>query len=253
MIQELIDNGFIKRYKPKELEEFPNYLNYAFCKQVEGLTVDIVPVLLINDLSNEDFDYNMVTEWDCHIDDPTCISLGSLIVTSYAELEEFINLVVKNYRDRVKGLPKVGQIYKFYDKGKVNYTRQFDAKVIRIISKEQSTSITFPLYVGYNGEYTTYIDNDNPVKEASKSLYDVWKDEQYEWDNIYLKNNDYFVECSIPEYDDNTIWFVRGADDSWCSLNIQSDWQYGCLDVDNKLTEILKEQDKIIKNETNSN
>ena len=46
------------------------------------------------------------------------------------------------------------------------------------------------------------------------------------------KQTDYFIACSIPEFDDHIIWFVRKKDDGWFSMSIQSDWQGGYLDVD---------------------
>lgn len=139
--------------------------------------------------------------------------------------------------------PEVGKTYKFYDSGKMSYTRQFDATVLRIISKEEAKSIMFPLYVGYHGERITYVDKDDPIDGKIMgegiSLYDVWQDRQDYFDDTYAKDTDCFVESSIPEYDDDTIWFVRTIEGGWFSLDIQSDWQSGILDVDNHLTEEL--------------
>ncbi len=155
--------------------------------------------------------------------------------------------------------PEIGKTYKFYDDGKVSYSRQYDATVLRIISKEEAKSIMFPLYWDYwRRSKTTHI-NDAGILNEKKSLYDVWKEEVAEDDSTYNTFTDCFVECSIPEYDDDTIWFVRATNNGWFSLDIQSDWQSGRLDIDNHITEDLdrliitmKYLDEQRKNETNS-
>ena len=42
-------------------------------------------------------------------------------------------------------------------------------------------------------------------------------------------------------YDDNLIWFARDTSGGWFSMDIQSDWQSGRLDVDGKLYEHICE------------
>lgn len=149
--------------------------------------------------------------------------------------------------------PEIGKTYKFYDDGKVSYARQFDATVLRIISDEEAKSIMFPLYWDYwKTSKTTHINDDAWIPNEKKSLYDVWKKEVAEDDDTYNTFTDCFVECSIPEYDDNTIWFVRGQF-GWFSINIQSDWQAGRLDIDNKITEELDEFDQRMAQESIEN
>ena len=48
---------------------------------------------------------------------------------------------------------------------------------------------------------------------------------------MYAEETDYFIGCAIPEYDDHIIWFVREKNGTWFSLNVQSWWQGGFLDV----------------------
>ncbi|MFR6305656.1 MAG: hypothetical protein ACLUNR_02360 [Bacilli bacterium] len=44
-------------------------------------------------------------------------------------------------------------------------------------------------------------------------------------------NTDYFIGCYIPKYDNNLIWFARTKYGTWFSMDIQSNWQGGLLDV----------------------
>ena len=69
-------------------------------------------------------------------------------------------------------------------------------------------------------------------ENKSLSLLDVHAEEVKCCDWIFADQTDYFIACSIPEFDDHIIWFVRKKDDGWFSMSIQSDWQGGYLDVD---------------------
>ncbi len=139
-------------------------------------------------------------------------------------------------------LPKVGKTYKFYDDGKLNHSRQYDAKVIRIIPKEEAKSVMFPTYCCDASDYeevTTVYKDEQPV--GKKSLNDVWIEEVKHCDWVFATDTDYFIECSIPRYDENNIWFARMLDGNWFSMDIQCFWQGGKLDVDNHLTEMMEE------------
>ena len=48
---------------------------------------------------------------------------------------------------------------------------------------------------------------------------------------IWNGDTDYFIGCYIPEYDDHLIWFARTKYGTWFSMDIQSNWQGGLLDV----------------------
>ena len=43
-------------------------------------------------------------------------------------------------------------------------------------------------------------------------------------------------------YDENTIWFVRTVQGGWFSIDVQSSWQYGSLDVDGSIYKEIKEE-----------
>ena len=38
-------------------------------------------------------------------------------------------------------------------------------------------------------------------------------------------------------YDENIIWFVRTVQGGWFSIDVQSSWQHGSLDVDGSIYE----------------
>lgn len=132
-------------------------------------------------------------------------------------------------------IPQIGKAYKFYDDGKAS--REYDAIVTKIISKfDDARAIMFKARLDEDNELSTYynkeLDNEYIYE---KSLYDIWQNEIKGVNWLLAGNTDYFIECSIPDYDKYPIWFVRTKTNDWFSLNIQSDWQGGLLDVDNMI------------------
>ena len=139
-------------------------------------------------------------------------------------------------------LPEVGKTYEFYDDGKIYPGRRHTATVMEIISTEEAKSVMFPIYVYKESDYiptTIVAEGEEPIGEIS--LYTVWEfnKEIHYW--VFTTETDYFIKCSIPTYDDYPIWFVRTKKGNWFSLDIQSNWQGGLLDIDNHLTEEMEE------------
>lgn len=159
-------------------------------------------------------------------------------------------------------IPEVGKKYYFFDDGKTSPSRCYVAKVLRVIPYDECEEI-LDIY-----------DHDCQ-QNIPKSLKDIHKEEV---DNhtiqspnliiggckqgepwLYAKETDFFVECLIPGYDDNNLWFVRTIDRGWFSINIQNSWQSGRLDIDNSIYDEAKEYfdkyyglgyyDKCIRNE----
>lgn len=122
-------------------------------------------------------------------------------------------------------IPEIGKTYKFYDDGKVRTSRQYDAIVLDVITKENARET---LVKWFDPEFCIM---------SARELYDVWLEETVLTDWIFAEDTDYLVECDIPDYDENHIWFARTKEGGWFSMNIQSGWQGGLLDVTNKLTE----------------
>lgn len=134
----------------------------------------------------------------------------------------------------MKPLPKIGKTYKFYDDGKLSYSRQYNAKVLRIITREEAKNTLI-----------VTMDHEVYTREA-RELYDAWKEilEDYKKSDgtpwLYSPETDYFIECSIPEYDKDTIWFTRTIQGGWFSMDLTSFWQGGVLDVDGSLTKEME-------------
>ena len=135
-----------------------------------------------------------------------------------------------------KPVPEVRKDYHFFDDGKISRSRHYIATIKKLITKEEAKSIIF--------ELTEYF-NDDDYYDYKSSLYDIWQSEIERYDWIIAKDTDYIVEASIPEYDDNLIYFVRTKDGGWFSMNIQNDWQGGRLDIDGKIYESLLEYENL--------
>ena len=141
-------------------------------------------------------------------------------------------------------IPQIGKAYKFYDDGKPS--REYDAIVKRIISKTDAKTIMFKARLDEDGELSTYYYNkelDNKYT-FEKSLFDIWRDEVKGTNWLLAENTDYLIECSIPDYDEYPIWFVRTRTNDWFSLNIQSDWQGGLLDTDGMMAKRINYKHK---------
>lgn len=146
-------------------------------------------------------------------------------------------------------IPVIGEKYHFFDDGKISLGRHSIATVTDIITPEQAKSIIINR-IEWNGveEYTHVM-----------FLYDIWRaevDEHRQSTNfkvlaagaslepgepwLYAEETDYFIKCSIPEYDKEDIWFVRMVNGSWFSMNTVKGWMTGSLDVTGKNYEWLK-------------
>ena len=114
----------------------------------------------------------------------------------------------------MKRIPKTGEKLKFWDDGKVGHSRRYVAKVNGVFAPDDVKRIFV-------------IRGDDEM-----SVYDIWLEQADECDWVYAKETDVFVRCFIPGYDDNDIWFVRTKQGGWFSIDCQSGWQSGYLDVD---------------------
>lgn len=104
-------------------------------------------------------------------------------------------------------IPEIGKTYAFFDDGKTGFSRRYKATVTGII----------PLHL---------------IREKYPELYYSWQRETICTHNLYANSTDYFVECSIPKYDDGFVYFVRDKNDDWFSIDYPHGWMSGLLDVD---------------------
>ena len=139
---------------------------------------------------------------------------------------------------KMQAVPKVGNKHSFFDDGKRSESRHYIAEVLRVINCKEAKEISFNLSI---------YDDDNETK-IHKTLYEIWREEidrHRQGENftvlargakttpgapwLYAEETDYFVECSIPQYDENTVWFVRTVDGGWFSMDVQTSWMSGEL------------------------
>lgn len=146
----------------------------------------------------------------------------------------------------IQAVPKVGDTHSFFDDGKRRESRHYKAEVLRVIPVEEAKQIVFDLihYDDWDQDLKDYHTKEN----IRKTLYEIWREEvdghrQSEGFTVlikgastepgapwcYAEETDYFIECSIPEYDKNTIWFARHVSGGWFSMDIQQSWMSGEL------------------------
>ena len=75
--------------------------------------------------------------------------------------------------------------------------------------------------------------NMKTITDAQKiyELSKIWKEAVKSHDWIFEEDTDYFVEVSCPNYDENNLWAARTKWGGWFTLQIQSFWHGGELDV----------------------
>lgn len=128
-------------------------------------------------------------------------------------------------------VPQVGEKLHFFDDGKVSDSRHYMAVVTHVLTPEQAKRV-FVDTRAFCECHSIKFDYNNKL-----TLLDFHTEEVKNADWIFANQTDYFVGCSIPEFDDHILWFVRskGQSQGWFSMDIQSNWQGGCLDVDGEI------------------
>ena len=126
-------------------------------------------------------------------------------------------------------LPIVGQQYHFFDDGKIHHGRHYIATVLRIVPFNEAKDIIVKEF-----DWNLY-DLCNDECLVDQCILDTWEREKQSAHWLYAPETDYFVELSVPEYDINNLWAVRTKHGEWFTMDIQSTWQSGKLDVDGSL------------------
>lgn len=130
-------------------------------------------------------------------------------------------------------IPKVGAKHHFFDDGKIRESRHYIAEILELITPEEAKHIKI---------------NRHSFNQHNSTLYDIWREEVDDhrtsenfkvlgigvsdkpgspW--CYAEDTDYFVRCSIPDYEDADVWFVRHVNGGWFSLNTVNWWMAGRL------------------------
>ena len=125
----------------------------------------------------------------------------------------------------MKPIPEIGKFYHFFDDGKTSPGRHYICKVERILTMDEAKNE--PIVVP---NWAECLERDD-LTYTLTTIYDNWQDEIERCDWLFDTETDYFIECSCPKYDENNLWFVRTKDGGWFSMDIQSSWQGGTLDV----------------------
>ena len=126
----------------------------------------------------------------------------------------------------LKPIPEVGKEYHFWDDGKSSPTRHFICRCERVIPYKEAKNIVF--------ELKDYPDpkNSELFVPYKVSLKEIWQKESSHANWLFAEDTDYFIEISCPVYDDNNLWAARTKDGGWFTLDIQSSWQGGEIDID---------------------
>ena len=130
-----------------------------------------------------------------------------------------------------KILPEVGKKYHFFDDGKLHMQRHYIATVLRIVPFDEAKDIIVKEF-DYN-----LVNDDNKTDEeclVDQCIIDTWHRERDDHHWLYNKDEetDCFIEISVPEYDEYNLWAVRTKWGYFFTMDIQSSWQGGVLDVD---------------------
>ena len=128
-------------------------------------------------------------------------------------------------------IPTIGDKHSFFDDGKPYPSRHYIAEVVKIVTLEEAKNIEIEFYddffedclYRFEDKVESLFDNFKPT------LYNIWK-ASFLWDDdFFVEDTEVLVGCSIPEYDENIIWFARTSDGGWFSLNCENTWQSGRL------------------------
>jgi hypothetical protein len=135
-------------------------------------------------------------------------------------------------------VPKIGDKHHFFDDGKMRESRHYIAEVLSVITPEEAKQTNIARTEYYQNEPYTF----------TQSLYERWVEEVNDhrqgerpwvlvdsehfkphapW--LYEETTDYFIECSIPQYDADSVWFVRTIRGGWFSIDTTHSWMGGQL------------------------
>ena len=144
-------------------------------------------------------------------------------------------------KTNLKPIPEVGKEYHFWDDGKSSPARHYICRCERVIPYKEAKDIKFTLK-----EYLPPYTKDAEFKEYETNLLKIWKKESGHCYWLFAEDTDCFVEISCPNYDDNNLWAARTKDGGWFTLDIQSSWQGGEIDVTgekyNRIIEELEDE-----------
>ena len=141
-----------------------------------------------------------------------------------------------------KPIPEVNKEYHFFDDGKISNSRHYVCKIVKIIPFSEAKNV-----IAKNVPTWDFENNCNIFED--KTLLECFNENVKQCHWLYSPVTDVIVEASCPEYDENNLFFIRTLNGGWFSMDIQSSWQGGRLDIDGHLYEQLmkfnEEYDKL--------
>ena len=124
-------------------------------------------------------------------------------------------------------VPKVGEYYHFWDDGKTSPSRHYICRVEEVIRVKDAKKIEVSV--------PEWDDLKNQNVFHTETLYNKWEEQVVGHDWLYAKETDYFIRISCPEYDKYDLYAVRTKSGGWFTIDVQSWWQGGRLDVDGSI------------------
>jgi len=137
-------------------------------------------------------------------------------------------MVISEKSDKLLPVPEVGKFYHFWDDGKTGVSRHYICKVESIIKPEEAKTIIF----------------NSDALQRPMSLYEIWKNEVKECDWLYAEETDCILKISCPKYDDNFLYAARTKNGGFFTVNVQSFWQSGRIDITNEIYDSVIESHK---------
>lgn len=98
---------------------------------------------------------------------------------------------------------KIGDIYDYYDDGKIRESRRSEVKITSIVE----------------------------FKDIDLETLELWKEEVEECYWLYSKQTDYFIKADLLDGENQEVTFARSLNNGWFSLGF---WA-GRLDTTNQL------------------
>lgn len=135
-------------------------------------------------------------------------------INSYLDKQVYADNYDGIKRDKViVKVPKKGEEFMFFDRGICSLDRMYLARVMNVYTPEDAPDFVKEAFNKERHKTNVFYDHD----ENGNCVTDV------------------YIECTISRYNGNNIWFVRTSDGGFYSIDIQSNWQSGRLDVDYRI------------------
>ena len=120
-------------------------------------------------------------------------------------------------------IPKVGQLYWFYENDQVKLDTEFQAKVIDVYTYDDAT------------EKFIYKYDDALEEIVAYPIVDLWLEEAMDLFWILSEKTDYIIRTEIPKLCPQDVFFARTVDGEWHTFETASPRQFGILDVTGEL------------------